>query len=147
MLHEGVLRLRLFNELMLFSACVWKCRLFVLTSFSSHRRTGTSPASNLCQNKNSRQRRSKHLETACDLGKQSRARADTKHIAEGDQATRKLEHTFLKWTLVLISVESHHRCILERRSVFEKTWRRRRWCSAKNPAVPFSKCVMWNSSS
>ena len=53
----------------------------------------------------------------------------------------------------------HHRCILGQQCEysrhrtsknwfrtkieFEKTQRRRRWCSAKNPAVPFSKWAMW----
>ena len=89
-------------------------------------------------------------------------RDDTKHDGSGTIIQKTGARHF--WSGRWCSSQwkrSRHRCILEQRSecsrysnewklvrtrfVFEKTLRRRRWCSAKNPAVPFSKWAMWSS--
>ena len=81
-------------------------------------------------------------------------RDDTKHATVVEQASRILATSEADVGTHISEKGSRHRCILEQRSgysryrtsenwfehklVFEKTLRRRRWCPAKSPAVPFS---------
>ena len=93
----------------------------------------------------------KHLETACYMGKPTRSvtRYETRHgsgpTIQEIAASRFRSGRWYssRWT------GSYDRCVLKQRSEysrnrtsknwFEKTWRRRRWCAAKNPSVPHSK--------
>ena len=98
--------------------------------------------------------------------RESRAgvRDDTKHATEEEQAARKLVRatsevdvgthlseteaitdTFSNKKTNIQDIERVKNCF-EQNFLFEKTYRRRRWCSAKNPAKPFSTWVTSNSS-
>ena len=65
--------------------------------------------------------------------------------AEQECEKRKLIFISLSKKNSLIQKTSKESKLVRTKFVFEKTLRRRWWCSAKNPAKPFSKCGMWNS--
>ena len=83
----------------------------------------------------------------------SARRYEARHGRESNQATGATHFWSERWysshwkknSLIRMQKTLKESKLVRTRFVFEKTLRKRRWCSAKNPAKPFSKWAMWSS--
>ena len=83
----------------------------------------------------------------------SARRYEARHGRESNEATGATHFWSERWysshwkknSLIRMQKTLKESKLVRTRFVFEKTLRKRRWCSAKNPAKPFSKWAMWSS--